>query len=849
MESLQLKCRYCTASFSTLLLYLNHLPQHRHIISSSYPCGIQACKSILSNESCLRLHLIRQHGIFVKKSSFKSTPSSNSSGKYVCSVPHCSREMDTQKQLNSHLSDHLNHGIQVPCPHRGCGASYKKLNTFLNHLHKSHKPLLVEEDSVTYTCENNSSASLPSIEDHEFYPSLENDMHDIPDPIETSKRNLQVECLAQLFMKLEFQLLVPESTVNYIAKEIMVITQENYVTVEEDVRRHLQQQGVDLSAIDSVSKSVFRPFKTQFQSLRSSYLRKKFYKEMNFYAPPKLARAKGNSFYYYLSINDITLGLFKDKSDLHIQLDCPVNESEILRDFTDGFQFKNNIFFQQNPRSLKIIIYQDGFQVVCPIGPAKKLHKFIGIYISFGNMPDFLRTHPDNIFLLALLKQDDMDHKKVYGRIVEELKDLETNGIFVPGYGQIKGSLVFVAGDNLGSHSLGGFYESFGRTIYFCRYCYVDRPSFKREGGHNIDYPKRTPEEHHQCLQGRTLHEKKGVKFDSAFNELDNFHVANFGLVPCGAHDLAEGLCAADMALFIHYFVSKEWFTYEEYGTMIKSFPFSVKDNRDRPIEFLESYDGLKGGAMQIFNTIRLFPLIIKDYIKDKDEKVWKGFLLLTEIIEIIMAPAIRKSFLGYLDDIIMEYLDFRRECFPDVDLLPKHHYLSHYAYLIYLYGPLKKVWTLRHEMYQCYLRSGARDRCSVSAFSCSEFNPSMYSYEIQLALSEGGLPSQMEECASIKVKGTHYQKGNIVILSQAAYQSDIQMDRIVLLLFSGETVFFVVEVQKLQFIAHLRAYKLLGSHQKFICVNQESLLSYYAHHEYKLRDGNYIKLHHGLVA
>ncbi|KAE8738904.1 hypothetical protein FOCC_FOCC015605, partial [Frankliniella occidentalis] len=800
MESLQFECRYCTASFSTLALYLKHLSDHRHI-TSLYPCGVQACRNILQNENCLRVHLIRVHKIFVKKTSFRSTPASNSSGKYVCSVAHCSMEVDSRKKLNSHLTDHIKHGVDVPCPHRGCEISYKKVSSFLNHLHKCHKPVLVQEDLAPPNSGNNDSVSFPSIEDDALLPPPEINMHV---PVENSQRNLQVECLAQLFMKLEFELLVPESTVNYIAKEIMVITQENYVTVEEDVRKHLQQQGVDPSAIDSVSRAVFSPFKTQFQSLRSSYLRKQFYKKINYFATPKLARAKGNSSYYYVSINDTIVGLFRDKSDLHIQLDSPVNDTEILRDFTDGAQFKSNQFFQDNPKALKIIIYQDGFQVVCPIGPAKKKHKFIGIYISFGNMPDFLRTHPDNIFLVALLKEDDMDHRKVYGRIVEELKKLETVGVFVPGHGIIKASLVYVAGDNLGSHSLGGFYESFGKVIYFCRYCYVDRPSFLQ---------RRTPEQHDQCLGRTTIHGKKGVKFNSVFNELPYFHVANFGLVPCAGHDMGEGFCATDMGLYLHYFVSKEWFTYEEYGTMIKSFPYSVKDNRDRPIEFLSTYEVLKGGAMQIFNTIRLFPLIVKDHIIDKNDKVWKAFLLLTEMIEIIMAPAIRKSFLGYLHDIILEYLDIRRECFPDVNLLPKHHYATHYPYIIHLYGPLKKIWTLRyeskhqffkkcirssknfinplkslttrHELYQCYLRSGARDRCTISASSCSEFNPSMYSNDIQVALSEGGLPLQIEECASVKVKGTLYQKGNIVVLSQTAYQSDIQMARIVLLLSS----------------------------------------------------------------
>jgi len=250
--------------------------------------------------------------------------------------------------------------------------------------------------------------------------------------------------------------------------------------------------------------------------------------------------------------------------------------------------------------------------------------------------------------------------------------------------------------------------------------------------------------------------------------------------------------------------------------------------------------------------------------------------LLLSEIVDIVLAPAIHKSFLGYLHDIILEYLDLRKECFPNVPLRPKHHYLTHYPFLIHLYGPLKKVWTMRfeskhqffkrsvkssrnfinvlkslterHELFQCYLRSGARDRCMILTSSSSEFNPTMYSAQIQCALAMCGLPQQIEECSSVTVKGTLYQKGNIVALQQTAYQCDVQMGKIVLLLSSENRVFFGVEVLEADFVPHLRAYKLTGTKDSVKCVEQTSLLTYYAHHVYKLNDGNYVKLHHGLV-
>jgi len=52
-------------------------------------------------------------------------------------------------------------------------------------------------------------------------------------------------------------------------------------------------------------------------------------------------------------------------------------------------------------------------------------------------------------------------------------------------------------------------------------------------------------------------------------------------------------------------------------------------------------------------------PLIVCNDIKDSNDPIWHSFLLLTEIVEIICAPIIHKSFLPYLQVVINEYLDF----------------------------------------------------------------------------------------------------------------------------------------------------------------------------------------------
>jgi hypothetical protein len=90
-------------------------------------------------------------------------------------------------------------------------------------------------------------------------------------------------------------------------------------------------------------------------------------------------------------------------------------------------------------------------------------------------MPNFSHSNIDDIYLLALFKNQDLKHGLEYNLIVEnnvkELKVLETDGILINGNINIYGTLVVsLAFDNLGGNQLLGFSGSFN-AHYSCRFC------------------------------------------------------------------------------------------------------------------------------------------------------------------------------------------------------------------------------------------------------------------------------------------------------------------------------------------------------------------------------------------
>ncbi|XP_034237337.1 uncharacterized protein LOC117642850 [Thrips palmi] len=863
MDPVTLVCRFCTSQFSNVSAYFSHLKLHRHI-TAIFPCCITSCRDVFKSEINLRTHLYRHHSLDVRLS--KDNPNrsqlvSNAFGKFECTLLVCKKELDSFKELSKHLKGHMNSGATTPCPFPDCNRVFKCSNNFGVHVSRSHRAGTLSRvvpdvpdvpDVVPDVVE--AVLNVDNCDSLDDLPIVDGPLPPVAELVDEGK--LLLDNLAQFFMKLEFQYLLPASTVLYIAKELQTLHEDTFNAISDKLRKKLSRENISPETTEMIVNEVFDVHRKHLKALRTEYTRNKYYLDNFLYVNPRKKRLKNGNFFYYVSIIKTLKRIFKSKS-YSVSLDPPSqSDPNVLKDFTDGKCYKDNPFFKDNEKSIKLILYQDAFELVHAIGPAKGKHKTIGIYLTIGNMPDYMRSKVNNIFLIGLCKEKDYDHEKLFRPIIDDLKKLEREGVDI-GIGQnVKAGLVFVTGDNLGSHCLGGFLMSFSKTRYFCRYCTIDNPSFHSDGGHHLKFPARTPEVYNQCLQGRHRNTRMGVKLNSIFNELEHFHVCNPGLPPCLAHDLHEGVAAVDMAWFVYYFICNGWFTTEQLNAKTASFPYSSEDRRDQPKPYTFRAEKIAGGAVQIWTFLKLFPLIVLDLVDDWHEKwedpVWKNYVLLVEIMELLLAPE-----------------------FPYVPLRPKHHYLSHAAELIMIFGPLSKVFTLRfehkhqffkrtirfsknfinvlksltvkHELFQAFLRTGAQLQCEVEITNSSTFYVCMYAPEIVHAVQHSVASNHIQECPSVVVRGTTYKKGSLVVLRQAHYQCDVEIGRICLCLYDDNNqVFFVVEVFSTTFVSPTRVFRLEGR-KGYECISHSSLLTHCVPREYKVSGSTFVKLKHAI--
>jgi len=497
-----LKCHFCLFTSSTLRAYLNHQTIHRHV-NRLFPCGVVNCSRVFPSETCLRAHLLRHHGLLCKNGTLyqpAAAMSSSRDGMFECSLPICKKKFHTLKDLFKHLRHHLLSGIAIHCPFPACTKTFRNVNTFKSHTSREHGgkvgrvppplPTLVPFDPINLV----SAEMTPEV--------IASETDDTIEPILFDDQSYQ-ECLATFFMKLEFKCLIPSTTVQYIAREFQFLQEQSHNDLNSKLKKQLLEENITLDNLESVLLDAFSTQRKSQHNLRSAYMRKKFYKKNFIYvAPERIGPPISKTVFYYVHIAETLIAAFKDKSN-KISLEPPVQlDPNILTDVTDGLAYKNNRFFQENPRSIRIILFQDGFEICSGYGRNK--HKLVGVYMTIANIPPHIRTHVNSIYLVALYKEKNFDHKSVYGKIVEDLKVLETDGVSIPEHGTVKAGLVYISGDNLGHHAVGGFNENFSRSIYFCRYCLIDRNSFHLN--HPSQFPLRSPQSHGDCLSGADCH-------------------------------------------------------------------------------------------------------------------------------------------------------------------------------------------------------------------------------------------------------------------------------------------------------------------------------------------------------
>lgn len=270
---------------------------------------------------------------------------------------------------------------------------------------------------------------------------------------------------------------------------------------------------------------------------------------------------------------------------------------------------------------------------------------------------------------------------RVFEPLIDDLIRLETEGVYVAKMQKnVKGSVTFISADNLSSHSVSGFFESFGPTVNrLCRVCLAPRAELNEKFADQFEL--RTPENYNSHIdlveQDLALPTAYGIKFNSPFNRLRYGHIINL-LPPDLSHDLCEGVIPRVLTLALKYFIcEKKFFTLDFLKYKLKNFPLGPQDKRNLfdfiPLDFATRRGGIGGNATKNLYLLRFLLFFVADKIPETDS-VLNLVAHLFDIVQIIMSERIPDVLLIYLDVLIREHRQLYLDCFLE-DIFPKMHY------------------------------------------------------------------------------------------------------------------------------------------------------------------------------
>ncbi len=297
---------------------------------------------------------------------------------------------------------------------------------------------------------------------------------------------------------------------------------------------------------------------------------------------------------------------------------------------------------------------------------------------------------------------------KIFDNLFESINKLYNVGLHLNINGRLTryyGLLAFCLGDTPALNWLGGFKESVSKTIKYCRTCEISNTDDLLNYNivlRDIDIHK----ERLKTMKKSTLEQFKnyskeyGINYSSLLLGLTNFDICK-SMLQDPMHILYEGVCHLELKCLLNEVIqNKNLIDLRFLNECIKKFCYFDKDKSDKPniIEVKEyRADGkFSQSSGQMSTLFQNLPLMIGEKLKNNEN--WNNFLRLLSIINITFSFVYDNKTVVDLRDEIKKYLSVFSELYPEIRMIPKMHFMTHFPDQLEKNGPLCFHSTLRFE-------------------------------------------------------------------------------------------------------------------------------------------------------
>lgn len=502
----------------------------------------------------------------------------------------------------------------------------------------------------------------------------------------------------------------------------------------------------------------------------------------------------------YVSILDTLRSLFSNVEFLRTYLEFNKFEGNGHKctrgeyiNFCCGSLYQSSALYKERPENIQIQIYQDDFEVCVPIGSKATLHKMCGVYFTIQNWPN--NSKLNHIYLIALCNTDDLkskstDFNDIWRIVAREIKILESDGVVISDSMKIRGSITTICADNAGANTCLGFAESFSAS-YYCRICELPKKVCQRVCSEHKN-ELRTLEKYEKCLEIVRSSTKvdytqtKGLRMACVLNEISNFHVTKNYCIDI-MHDLTEGVMPFALKHIFNFCLEKKIVSGSALAAITQFHDFGVLNKKNIPSVLLLDKHNLNQNASQMMCLFQHMPFILLKY-QSQLNSIWPCVKSLQKIIQIVYSSKISENDLSVLSQNIHCHLSSILKLRKEINLLPKHHILTHYPTVIRAIGPLRYHSTIRYEAKHQFFKQAAKTNKNFKNLAktlsekhqkkmCTEVKKFKNIQHVQLGkkcVFDGNFEANIEIISELKylqVDDQKFQRGLFVLHDQDLFE------------------------------------------------------------------------------
>lgn len=845
---------------------------------------------VASQEPPLKVHLSRFHSQLASEKDYVQT--------FNCQV--CEfNEPCSENEFFTHLRKHLKLMQKVQCPYLDCDFETNVYSTFNTHKNRNHdqkystSSLQFKPGIAVQLCGTEESTSVPAepVPAEDVTSLEEEDLTDVG--VDVNDLNSQLEHnLASLFLKMQTILNISESALQEIIQQIGQVFQLSepvmFSVVEEILRCHYPD--IDNAVVKEVvcavtDTNVFLKHTSAGGSLSTSNRRATYIaKEFPVMEPVEFVTEKQGQNIVYIPLIKMLQALLSKDDVLDKALTTSSSKGSGYSNYRDGSHFSENAISEDEFR-IALGLYIDDFEVANPLGTSKKKHKLCAVYWVLANLHPKYRSSLHAIQLAVLCKVNTVKEKgyhEVLRPLIEDLASLEENGVYVEKLGaSIKGTVLYVAADNLAAHALAGFQESF-IVERMCRFCMATREEIQTKNVSSGFYTLRTKDAHDSQVQEVKQDPSKvahcGVKGGCVLGEnLKYFHAVD-GFPPDILHDFLEGVVPFELHLCIQDLIKKKYISLETLNQAIKEFPYSFSDKTDKPQPVPKTFASKKtfgGNGHENLCLIRLLPLMIGHLVPEGDE-TWEVLMVLKDVLELVVSLRFTDESLFYLESKISEHRELLLNAFPACRLRPKHHYIEHYPRLTKVFGPLIDMWTMRfegkHKFFKTVIHETqnfknvpltlARRHQKMMAYHldcASFFKPALQANKVKSIMISSlpgniqdilhqrcGLQNTVLSAVSVNIDGMNYAADMVVSVGSCGGLPEFRQIKQVLVI--NADIVFLCKSMIAWYHEHLRAYELTQSSTGLVASQLTEFNDVFPLLAYQVRGTLFVSLKHYIL-